>query len=81
MASALVDVVVEKLGGLLIEEINKEISLFCNFRNDVEWLKKKLTNIRGHLRDADAQSAHSDAWDAEDIVDECALQLIKGNDT
>ncbi|GLJ20163.1 hypothetical protein SUGI_0366060 [Cryptomeria japonica] len=86
MASALVDVVVEKIGGMIIEQINKEVSLICNFRNDFQWLSKKLTNVRGYLTDADAQSANNEsvkswllevadvAWDAEDILDECAVQ-------
>ncbi|GLJ20106.1 hypothetical protein SUGI_0364780 [Cryptomeria japonica] len=86
MASALVDVVVEKLVGKLLEEINKEVSLVCNFRNDFKWLSKKLTNVRGYLTDADAQSAKNAsvrswlldvadiAWDAEDILEECAVQ-------
>ncbi|GLJ20105.1 hypothetical protein SUGI_0364760 [Cryptomeria japonica] len=86
MASALVDVVVEKLVGMLLEEINKEVSLVSNFRNDFNWLSKKLTNVRGYLTDADAQSANNAsvkswlldvadiAWDAEDILEECAVQ-------
>ncbi|GLJ20117.1 hypothetical protein SUGI_0365190 [Cryptomeria japonica] len=86
MASALVDVVVEKIVGRLLEEINKEVSLVCNFRNDFKWLSKKFTNVRGYLRDADVQSAKNDsmkswlldvadiAWDAEDILEECAVQ-------
>ncbi|GLJ20115.1 hypothetical protein SUGI_0365070 [Cryptomeria japonica] len=86
MASALVDVVVEKLVGKLLEEINKEVSLVCNFRNDYKWLSKKLTNVRGYLTDADAQIAKNAsvkswlldvadiAWDAEDILEDCAVQ-------
>ncbi|GLJ19859.1 hypothetical protein SUGI_0359910 [Cryptomeria japonica] len=85
MASVVVDVVLEKLGGMLIEEINKEVSLVCNFRSDFEWLSKKLTNIKDYLRDADAQIAHNasvNRWlldvaeialDAEDILDEYAV--------
>ncbi|GLJ20223.1 hypothetical protein SUGI_0367020 [Cryptomeria japonica] len=86
MASVVVDLVLEKLGGMLIEEISKGVSLFCNFRSDFQWLSKKLTMLRDYLRDADAQSAHKPsvkkwllevediAWDAEDILDECAVQ-------
>ncbi|GLJ20159.1 hypothetical protein SUGI_0365910 [Cryptomeria japonica] len=91
MASAVVDVVVEKFGGMIIEQINKEVSLVLNFKKDFEWLKKKLTNVRGYLTDADAQSANNEsvkrwlldiadiAWDAEDILDECAVQSKGAN--
>ncbi|GLJ20227.1 hypothetical protein SUGI_0367100 [Cryptomeria japonica] len=86
MASVVVDLVLEKLGGMLIEEISKGVSLFCNLRSDFQWLSKKLTKLRDYLRDADAQSAHKasvNKWllevediarDAEDILDECAVQ-------
>ncbi|GLJ20210.1 hypothetical protein SUGI_0366830 [Cryptomeria japonica] len=85
MASALVDVVVGKLGGMIIGQMNKEVSLVCHFRNDFQWLSMKLTNISGYLRDADVQSAQNasvKSWlldvadiacDAEDIPGELKL--------
>ena len=86
MASALVDAVMEKLVGKMIDQIGQEVSLVLNFRNDFEWLRNKLTNVRGYLKDADVQSAQNAsvknwlldvadiAWDAEDILEECAAQ-------
>ncbi|GLJ20160.1 hypothetical protein SUGI_0365920 [Cryptomeria japonica] len=82
MAFAVVDVVAEKFGGMIIEQINKEVSLVLNFKKDFEWLNKKLTNVRGYLTNVDVQSAKNAsvkswlldvvdiAWDAEDILDE-----------
>ncbi|XP_059074332.1 disease resistance RPP13-like protein 4 [Cryptomeria japonica] len=86
MESALVDAVVGKIVEMMVEEINKEVSLVLNFKKDFEWLSKKLTTIKGYLTYADVQSAHNAsvkrwlldvaeiALDAEDILDECALK-------
>ncbi|GLJ19863.1 hypothetical protein SUGI_0360050 [Cryptomeria japonica] len=86
MESAMVALVVEKLGKMVIEQINKEASLVLSFREDFEWLSNKLTRIRSYLREADLRSAHNEsvkswlldvaeiALDAEDILDECAVQ-------
>ncbi|GLJ19862.1 hypothetical protein SUGI_0360040 [Cryptomeria japonica] len=86
MESAMVALVVEKLGKMMIEQINREASLVLNFREDFEWLSTKLTRIRSYLREADLRSAHNEsvkswlldvaeiALDAEDILDECAVQ-------
>ncbi|GLJ06705.1 hypothetical protein SUGI_0045750 [Cryptomeria japonica] len=75
---------------MIIDEMTKEVSLVLNFREDFEWLREKLRSIIGYLRDADAQSAHNEsvkswllditevAWDAEDILDECAVQSTRG---
>ncbi|GLJ48682.1 hypothetical protein SUGI_1026860 [Cryptomeria japonica] len=86
MESAMVGLVVEKLGWMMIEQINKEASLVLNFRKDFEWLSEKLTRIRSYLREADILSAHNEsvkswlldvaeiALDAEDILDECVVE-------
>ncbi|GLJ20226.1 hypothetical protein SUGI_0367060 [Cryptomeria japonica] len=80
MASALVDVVVEKIAQLVTEEA----SLFLNFNKDFEWLSDKLNDLKGYLSFTDAHSARNDAvkrwmlkfeniaWDVEDILDEYA---------
>ncbi|GLJ20216.1 hypothetical protein SUGI_0366920 [Cryptomeria japonica] len=82
MESALLGLVAQKIGSMITEET----SLFLNFKKDFEWLNKKLIDIQGYLRDADAQSSprrsvkswllnvENIALDAEDILDECAVQ-------
>ncbi|XP_059068411.1 disease resistance RPP13-like protein 4 [Cryptomeria japonica] len=85
MESAMLGLVVVKLGRMMIEQINNEASLVLNFRKDFEWLSEKLTRIRSYLREADLLSAHNEsvkrwlldvaeiALDAEDILDECVV--------
>ncbi|GLJ20123.1 hypothetical protein SUGI_0365360 [Cryptomeria japonica] len=86
MEYVLVSVVVEKLGGMMIDQINKKASILLNFRKDFEWLRKKLANIRSYLRETDVQAEHDKAvkdwllevaeiaFEAEDILDLCAVQ-------
>ncbi|KAH9319244.1 hypothetical protein KI387_021013, partial [Taxus chinensis] len=92
MAVGLVGALVGRLGGMVVDEISKEASLFLNCRKDFEWLKKKLVIVSTYLKDADVQSVHNKsvkgwlldvadiAWDAEDIVEECAVESLYTND-
>ncbi|KAH9319334.1 hypothetical protein KI387_021103 [Taxus chinensis] len=89
MASVLADVVVGKFGGMLLEHITNQASLVLDFNKDFEWLSGKLTIIRSYLNDADPQSAPVKRWlllvadiamDAEDILEECAVESVHSND-
>ncbi|KAH9319172.1 hypothetical protein KI387_020941 [Taxus chinensis] len=92
MAAGLVDAMVGRLGGMIVDEISKEASLFLNFRKDFKWLKKKLVIVSTYLKDADVRIVHNKsvkgwlldvadiAWDAEDIIEECAAESIYAND-
>ncbi|GLJ19564.1 hypothetical protein SUGI_0353590 [Cryptomeria japonica] len=76
--------VVGKLGEIVVNEAK----LVLNFREDFEWLQTQLTDISGYLQAADQQSAldaSTKRWltevsdialDAEDIVDECAVEPL-----
>ncbi|GLJ20253.1 hypothetical protein SUGI_0367800 [Cryptomeria japonica] len=80
MEHGLVNVVVGKFG-----EYN-QASIALNFRKELEWLKQKLRRLRSYLREIDIQSAqngNAKSWlldveelalDAEDILDECAVE-------
>ncbi|KAH9319246.1 hypothetical protein KI387_021015, partial [Taxus chinensis] len=58
---------------------------------DFEWLNKKLIIVSTYLKDADVHSVHNKsvkgwmldvahiAWDAEDILQECAAESVHGN--
>ncbi|KAH9292752.1 hypothetical protein KI387_042060 [Taxus chinensis] len=85
MAAGIADGVIGKLTGYVVHQLAKEASLVVNFTRDFEWLNNKLIYVRGFLTDADGQSAQNRlvrkwlqdvcdiAWDAEDMIEECAI--------
>ncbi|GLJ20252.1 hypothetical protein SUGI_0367790 [Cryptomeria japonica] len=76
------------LGNVVVGKFGKynQASIALNFRKELEWLKDKLRNLRSYLREIDiqsAQNANAKSWlldveelalDAEDILDECAVE-------
>eukprot|EP01018_Ginkgo_biloba_P014683 Gb_01302 [translate_table: standard] len=81
MAEALVEPVV----GALLHKVAQEANVVISFKNDFQWLSKKLEYLKGLLRDASGKSRHNNsinawlheiedvAYDAEDICEECLL--------
>ncbi|GLJ19576.1 hypothetical protein SUGI_0353770 [Cryptomeria japonica] len=80
--------VLGKLGEIVAKRVLNEASLLLNFRKDFQWLQKKFKDISGYLEYADEQSGLnvsvkrwlvevSDiALDAQDIIDECAVEPL-----
>ncbi|GLJ34957.1 hypothetical protein SUGI_0703400 [Cryptomeria japonica] len=80
--------IIDKLSKIIVEPIVKktcqEIALVCNFTRDFDWLKE-LTSIHDFLVDVNLRAVQDKgvkrwlnrvqdvAWEAEDIVEECAL--------
>ncbi|GLJ19757.1 hypothetical protein SUGI_0357900 [Cryptomeria japonica] len=91
MASDLANGVLGKLGEIAAQAAWNEVSLFLNFKNDFKWLEKKLRQISASLQAADEQSepnknvkewlieVRNIAFDAEDIIDECAVEHLYTN--
>eukprot|EP01018_Ginkgo_biloba_P008397 Gb_25815 [translate_table: standard] len=85
MAEALVDPLVGGLVEVVLHKVAQEANVVISFKNDFQWLSKKLKFLKGFLRDAGGQSRHNDlvndwlheiedvAYDAEDIFEECLL--------
>ncbi|KAH9328304.1 hypothetical protein KI387_000412 [Taxus chinensis] len=76
-----------------VQQLVKEARLVVSFREDFEWLNVKLTYLRGFLTDAGEQSKQNAAvkkWlqkiqdvsmQAEDIVEECAIESLYSDNT
>ncbi|KAH9291874.1 hypothetical protein KI387_042936, partial [Taxus chinensis] len=91
MAASLVDAAVGRFGAMLVDQKTKETSIFIIFRKRFEWLKRKLFIVSMYLKDADVQSVHNNsveqwlldaadiAWDAEDILQQCAVESLYTN--
>ncbi|GLJ21223.1 hypothetical protein SUGI_0388970 [Cryptomeria japonica] len=95
MASGIGEAVVGKVFGIAVEmavqKLTEEAKVLVNFTQDFGWLNKKLTYVRGFLRDADQQSRHNEdvkKWlesirdfvlHAEDIFEECAVESMYGD--
>ncbi|GLJ19752.1 hypothetical protein SUGI_0357850 [Cryptomeria japonica] len=91
MASGLANGVLGKLGEIAARAAWNEASLLLNFKNDFKWLEKKLRQICASLQAADEQSEQNKnvkewlievrniAFDAEDIIDECAVEHLYTN--
>ncbi|GLJ19566.1 hypothetical protein SUGI_0353610 [Cryptomeria japonica] len=88
MAERLAIDIAKNVAGKIAEIVVSEATLVLNFRDDFEWLQMKLTDISGYLQYADEQStlnASAKRWlaevrdialDAEDIIDECAVEPL-----
>eukprot|EP01018_Ginkgo_biloba_P008400 Gb_25799 [translate_table: standard] len=81
MAEALVGGIIQTL----LHKVAQEANVVISFKNDFQWLSKKLEDLKGFLKDADGKSRHDVfvnnwmhkiedvAYDAEDIFEECLL--------
>ncbi|GLJ34966.1 hypothetical protein SUGI_0703660 [Cryptomeria japonica] len=83
--------IIDKLSKIIVEPIVKktcqEIALVCNFTRDFDWLKE-LTSIHDFLVKVNLRAVQDKgvkrwlnrvqdvAWEAEDIVEECALRPL-----
>ncbi|GLJ34971.1 hypothetical protein SUGI_0703860 [Cryptomeria japonica] len=88
MEGVIAQAVVDKLSGIIAQKESEEIALLCNFKEDFEWLKAEFTIISDGLACANSQAVQEEpvktwlhhvrnvAWDAEDIVEECAVRPI-----
>ncbi|XP_059065059.1 putative disease resistance protein RGA3 [Cryptomeria japonica] len=88
MEVVIAQAVVDKLSGIVAQKVSEEIALVCNFKEDFEWLNANSTIISGCLASANSQAVQEKpvktwlhhvqdvVWDAEDIVEECAVRPI-----
>ncbi|GLJ19482.1 hypothetical protein SUGI_0351760 [Cryptomeria japonica] len=88
MAGAISHGVIAKLTQMITQEAAEEAAMVCNFTRDFEWLKKRLRTLSGGLKYADSLSTQDEpiktwlhdvrdvAWDAEDIMEECAVRPL-----
>ncbi|GLJ19575.1 hypothetical protein SUGI_0353750 [Cryptomeria japonica] len=88
LALAAAKAVVGKLGEVGTEQVLNEASLLLNFQEDFQWLQKHFGHISGYLEYADdrnVQNVSVKEWvaevrnialDAEDIIDECAVEHL-----
>ncbi|GLJ19773.1 hypothetical protein SUGI_0358210 [Cryptomeria japonica] len=91
LAIGLANAVVGKLGEIAAQQAWDEASLLLNFKNDFKWLEKKLRQTSSSLQAADEQSEQNKevkewlaevrnvALDAQDIIDECAVEHLYTN--
>ncbi|XP_057873853.2 disease resistance protein RPM1 [Cryptomeria japonica] len=88
MADAISQAVIGKLTEMIVQHAAGEAALVRNFNRDFQWLKKRLRTISGGLKYTDKLPTREDdikewlqnvrdvAWDAEDIVEECAVRPL-----
>ncbi|GLJ19205.1 hypothetical protein SUGI_0345020 [Cryptomeria japonica] len=88
MAGAIAQGVIGKLTEMIIQQAAEEAALVFNFTRDFDWLKEELTSISACLAHADSRAVQEKsvktwlhrvrdvAWDAEDIVEECAVRRL-----
>ena len=91
MGSVIGEAACEMVVDMTVRRVTEEANLVVNFRSDFRWLNKKLTHVKGFLKDADQQSRDKEdvrEWLeeirlisvlAEDIVEECVVDSLYGN--
>ncbi|KAH9314450.1 hypothetical protein KI387_023077 [Taxus chinensis] len=89
MESVLVEAVVGKVCEMAVQQVRNEVALLVNFAQDFEWLKKSLQLLNSILSEADAtrkeslitwlQNVRDISCEAEDILQECAVESMYGN--
>ncbi|GLJ52254.1 hypothetical protein SUGI_1111580 [Cryptomeria japonica] len=90
MASILAEAVVGKVCEMAVQQVANEVSIVFNFREDFEWLMSKIKQVNYFLNEADErssrqkkesmkewlQSVRDIAWEAEDILQICAVDSM-----
>ncbi|GLJ52252.1 hypothetical protein SUGI_1510020 [Cryptomeria japonica] len=89
MASILAEAVVGKVCEMVIQQVANEVKIVFNFREDIEWLMSKIKQVNYFLNEAGEksskqkesmkewlQSVRDIAWEAEDILQICAVDSM-----
>ncbi|GLJ19199.1 hypothetical protein SUGI_0344910 [Cryptomeria japonica] len=88
MAGAIAQGVIGKVTEMIVQQAAQEAALVINFSRDFAWLKEEFTIISDCLAYADSRAVQEKpiktwlqrvrdvAWDAEDIVEECAIRSL-----
>ncbi|PIA36555.1 hypothetical protein AQUCO_03300027v1 [Aquilegia coerulea] len=88
MAEALVSVLLEQLGSIVVDELVQEVKLIKDVENEVKSLTATLTMIKAVLKDADEKQVKDEAvkfwlkelkdvsYDAEDVLDEWITRTL-----
>ncbi|KAF5179248.1 Disease resistance protein rga2, partial [Thalictrum thalictroides] len=91
MADALVSIVLEKLGSIVLDGIEEEVRLIVGVKKEIKSLTDTLTIIQGVLEDAEEKQVKNKAvkfwlqefkdisYDADDILDEWSTRFLIRN--
>ncbi|GLJ52330.1 hypothetical protein SUGI_1113020 [Cryptomeria japonica] len=94
MVSILAEAIVGKLCEMAIKQAAHELSIVWNFTEDFEWLKNQIVQINFFLSEADEKNTRQKeslktwlqrvrdvAWEAEDILQICAVDSMDATNT